>query len=468
MNFLFPNDPGSASRRFFVSSAIWLLVGILLGLVAASEMVAPEFLNQPAPLSFGRIRPTHINILIFGFLMSAYFGGFLYVVPAVCRTRLISERLANAGVWLWNGIVFAALWALPHGHTQGREYAELPWILDVAVLLAVAVLIFLVFGTVAKREEKLLYVSVWYTGGGLIWTFFVFAVGNVVWNYPSGSWMGIHDQILLWFYGHNVVGLVVTPQALALAYYIIPRATRTPIYSHSLSLLGFWMLIVMYTHTGTHHLLQAPVPQWLKILSIVNSVALIVPVFAFLINVWIPLRDKFGRVYEDVGAKFVFTGTIWYFITCIQGPFQSLPSVQKVTHFTQWVVAHSHIALLGFGGFIAMGAVYYLLPLITKRPMYSKTLGDIHFWLTLVGTTGIFLSLTFAGLIQGHGWLIGEVVYRILPEIKVYLVVRGMSGMLLIIGALLFVVNVLMSLKPRREPEEGFNPAEAVAEEVPA
>ncbi|GAB4298302.1 MAG: cytochrome-c oxidase, cbb3-type subunit I [Myxococcota bacterium] len=455
LDFFLPNESGSASRRFFITSALWLFVGVSFGLLGAIEMVAPDLLPPVAEFTFGRVRPTHINIVVFGFLLSAYFGGLLYVVPAVCRTTLFSERLANFAVWYWNMIILGIIYSLPHGYTQGREYAELPWILDIGILVALAVLIILVFGTIARRKEKLLYVSVWYIAGGLIWSFFVYAVGNVVWQPSSGSWEGMSDQILLWFYGHNVVGLVVTPQAVALAYYIIPRATRTPLFSHTLSLLGFWALIVMYTHTGTHHLLQAPVPQWLKVISIVNSIALIIPVFAFLTNIWLPIRERFGRIYDDVGAKMVFTGTVWYFITCIQGPFHSLPSVQRVTHFTQWVVAHAHIALLGFGGFIAMGAIYHILPVLLKRELYSKRLADMQFWLMLIGTLGIFLSLTFAGLIQGEGWFIGEVVYRILPQLKVYFVVRAMSGILVVTGALLFVFNVVMTLltKERKAKE---------------
>ena len=383
-------------------------------------------------------------------------------MPAVCRTELFSERLGNFAVYFWNAVVLGIVYTLPHGYTQGREYAELIWPIDLAILVAVAVLIILVFGTIAKRKEKLLYVSVWYMAGGLVWTFFVYALGNVIWKYPIGSWTGMNDQILLWFYGHNVVGLVITPPAVGLAYYIIPRATKTPLYSHTLSLIGFWALIVMYTHVGTHHLLQAPVAQWLKVISIINSIALVIPVFAFLINVWLPIKDRFGHVYDDVGAKMVFTGTIWYLLTCIQGPFQSLPSVQRVTHFTQWVVAHAHMALLGFAGFIAMGSIYFILPKVLNRELYCKRMADIHYWLMLIGTIGIFLSLTFGGLIQGEGWLNGETVYRILPEIKVYFLVRAVSGVLMLIGSILFVFNITMTMFTKPESE---NSSEEVASE---
>ncbi len=457
LNRLLPSESGSAARRFFLSSALWLFVGVFIAVVAALELVAPDLIMANARFTFGRLRPTHINIVVFGFLLSAYFGGFLYVVPRVLRTELFSERLANFAVWFWNAVVLGIVYALPHGFTQGREYAELPWILDIAVLAAVAVLIVLVFGTIAKRKEQLLYVSVWYVAGGLVWTFFVYAVGNVVWDPASGSWTGMNDQILLWFYGHNVVGLVITPQAVALAYYILPRATGKPLYSHTLSLVGFWALIVMYTHTGTHHLLQAPVPQWLKVISIINSIALLIPVFAFLTNVWLTVRGSLDKVFENAGAKFVFTGTVWYFLTCLQGPFHSLPTIQKVTHFTQWVVAHAHMALLGFAGSIAIGGVYFILPTLVGRKLHSERLADYHFWLTLVGGIGIFISLTIAGLLQGEAWANGEVVYRVLSELRVYFIVRGISGMLILVGSLLFIYNVLQTLLGKKPLTAGEN-----------
>jgi cytochrome c oxidase cbb3-type subunit 1/cytochrome c oxidase cbb3-type subunit I/II len=290
-------------------------------------------------------------------------------------------------------------------------------------------------------------------GGGICWTAVVWIVGNAMWNPATGSLEGMSDAILNWFHGHNVLGLVITPLAVATAYYIIPHATRTPIWSHTLSLLGFWMLLFVYTHTGTHHLLQAPAPQWLKVLSIVDSVALLVPVFAFLTNVWLPLKDRLSRIHENVGAKFVFVGTIWYCITCIQGPMHSLPVVQRLTHFTNWVVGHAHIAVLGFAGFIATGAIYYLLPRVSGRELWSKRLADVHYWLISIGLIGMFLTLTSAGLIQGQAWLNGEVVYRLLPEMALYMVLRALFGVAIVVSGALFAVNVLMTLFRGRRVE---------------
>ncbi|RJO65954.1 MAG: hypothetical protein C4523_14800, partial [Myxococcales bacterium] len=191
LDIVLPAEPGSATRRFFVASALWLAAGVTFGFLGALEMLAPDLLPHWAELSFGRVRPTHINLVVFGFLLNAYFGGLLHVVPTVCRTELYAERFANFGVWFYNLVVAGMLFTLPHGITQGREYAEAAWILDIGVLISLAALAIIVFGTIARRKEQLLYVSVWYIAAGLLWSFFVYAVGNVVWAGPIGSWQGI-------------------------------------------------------------------------------------------------------------------------------------------------------------------------------------------------------------------------------------------------------------------------------------
>ena len=239
------------------------------------------------------------------------------------------------------------------------------------------------------------------------------------------------DAILAWFYGHGVVGLFLTPLAMAIAYYVIPIACRSPLYSHTLSLVGFWTLLMIYTHIGTHHLLQTPVPTWLKVLAVVGSIGMLIPVMTVLVNLWLTMRGRLGYIHADIGGKFVMAGLVWYILTCIQGPLQALPIVQRVTHLNNWVIAHSHLGVLGFSGTIALGGIYFILPRLTGRPLYSKRLADVQYWLVLLGMTGFFMVLTAAGLIQGNGWLNGETVYRLLPEIHVYMVLRASIGLLI-------------------------------------
>jgi cytochrome c oxidase cbb3-type subunit 1/cytochrome c oxidase cbb3-type subunit I/II len=307
--------------------------------------------------------------------------------------------------------------------------------------------------TVKQRQEPVLYVSVWYVCAAVVLTGATFSLGNVIWQPTSGALVGIPDAILLWFYGHNVFGLLLTPLAAGVAYYVIPRACRSPLYSHTLSLLGFWSLIVVYTHIGTHHLLQVPVPTWLKVISIVDSVAMVIPVMAFLINIWYTARGRLGAIHADIGAKFVFTGTILYFFVSIQGSMMALPQVQRVTHFNNWVVAHAHVGVLGFAGMIALGGLYYVLPRIAGKPLYSRFLADFQYWMVLIGVVGFTSVLTIAGLVQGHAWLNGETVYRVIPQIHVYYVYRASLGLMIFTSAVLGLYNILRTLY--------FNPGEA-------
>jgi cytochrome c oxidase cbb3-type subunit I len=441
----FYDRPNSAAKHFYITSVIWIVIATVYGLTAAIELVAPDLLGNISFLLFGRIRPIHINIVLFGFLTPSLIGSALYIIPVLTQTKLYSERLANLSVVLWNIFLVASVVTLSQGKTQGREYAELIWPIDIMVILCFLILSFVVVKTLLARKENLMFVSLWYIAGAFIWTSILYTLGNVVWNPDTGALKGMTDAIWLWFYGHNIFGLLLTPLAIAAAYYIIPRVTGSPIYSHTLSLVGFWMLLVMYTHIGTHHLIQAPAPQWLKVISIVDSIGMLIPVMTFLTNIWLTLKDRLGTIHKDIGGKFIFAGTVFYFLVCVQGPLQSLPSVQRVTHFNNWVVAHAHIALLGFSGFIAIGAMYYFLPKILNRELYSKTLADFQYWLLMIGVNGFFLVLTAVGLVQGSSWLHGTTTYRILPEMGVYFVVRIFFGVFVVSGFLVGLYNVMMT-----------------------
>ena len=372
------------AKGFCLTSAFWMVVATFMGLLGATELIAPDLTENIGWLVFGRIRPIHVNLVLFGFVTPGLLAAAFYYVPRLLRTELYSEKLGVITVLAWNFTLIFVVVSLALGYTQGREYAEMIWPIDMLIVGAFSLVFVNLIMTVARRKEPILYVSVWYVCAGIVLTAVTFCLGNVIWRPNSGSLVGIPDAILLWFYGHNVFGLLLTPLSAGVAYYVIPKACRAPLYSHTLSLFGFWSLLVVYTHIGTHHLLQVPVPTWLKVIAIVDSVAMVIPVMAFLINIWYTAKGKLGEIHADIGAKFVFTGTIMYFFVSIQGSMMALPDVQRVTHFNNWVVAHAHVGVLGFAGMIALGGLYYILPRITgKTPLQQisggfSVLADPH------------------------------------------------------------------------------------------
>jgi cytochrome c oxidase cbb3-type subunit 1 len=433
---------------FFLSSAFWFFLATIGGLFLAAAMVAPDLplYKNVSWLVFGRLRPVHTNMMIFGFVGSALLGSMYFAVPRLARTSLYSHRIARISVWTWNMAIAAGTITLALGLTQGREYAEWIWPVDIMVLGVFILTFYNLLKTMAFREEDLLYVSVWYAFGALVFSFFIYLFGNAIWNPSTGAIKGMPDAILAWFYGHGIVGLFLTPLAVGLAYYIIPIVCRVPLYSHSLSLIGFWTILMFYPHIGTHHLLQTPAPTWLKIIAVTGSVGMLIPVVTVLVNIWLTTKGRLAYIHDEIEGKFVFAGLVWYLLVCLQGPFQSLPSVQRITHLTNWVIGHSHIAVLGFSGFIALGGIYFFLPRVTGRPLYSRRLADIQYWLLLIGLTGFFIVLTMTGLIQGSGWLSGNVVYKVLPELHVYWVWRLGFGVLIAAGAAVGLYNVARSL----------------------
>ncbi len=434
------------AKGFCLTSAFWMVVATSMGLLGATELMAPDLTENIGWLVFGRIRPIHVNLVLFGFVTPGLLAAAFYYVPRLLRTELYSEKLGVITVLAWNFTLVFVVISLALGYTQGREYAEMIWPIDIMIVAAFSLVFVNLIMTVARRKEPILYVSVWYVCAGIILTAVTFSLGNVIWRPSSGSLVGIPDAILLWFYGHNVFGLLLTPLSAGVAYYVIPRACRAPLYSHTLSLFGFWSLLVVYTHIGTHHLLQVPVPTWLKVISIVDSIAMVIPVMAFLINIWYTAKGNLGQIHADIGAKFVFTGTIMYFFVSIQGSMMALPDVQRVTHFNNWVVAHAHVGVLGFAGMIALGGIYYILPRITGKPLYSRFLADFQYWMILIGVIGFTVVLTIVGLIQGNAWLNGETVYRILPEMHAYYITRASIGLMIFISAVLGLYNIVRSL----------------------
>lgn len=448
------DEPGSASRRFLVSAALWGLVGTFLGLLAATEYWLPDLVRNVPWLSFGRIRPTHVNVVAFGFISMANIGAVFHVVPDLCRTRLWSERWGNILMVAWNLVIALGILCLTNGITEGREYAELPWFLDLAVMAALLLYVALVWGTVLNRTERQLYVSVWYIAGTTLWFPVVYLIGNKVFF----SVPGIGDAIANWFYGHNILGLWFTTNGIGLLYYFLPRITKNPLYSHLLSIVGFSTIAMFYTPTGTHHLLQSPVPEWLKAVAVISSVMLLVPVMSVLVNFWLTMQGKWGMAAQHLPLRFFLTGCFFYLLTCFTGPLQATRWVNWYLHFTHWVVGHAHFALLGTFGFVAWGAVYYVLPRVSGRQWYSRRLAVSHYWLTLTGTVLMITALTIAGLAQAAAWEEGIPVYRGALMVAPFMGLRAFSGLLIVLGQVLFLYNVLKTLFA---PEAPDGPVEA-------
>ncbi|MEN6484380.1 MAG: cbb3-type cytochrome c oxidase subunit I, partial [Syntrophobacteraceae bacterium] len=289
---LLKDEPYGTVKAFYLSSAAWFVVGALEGLIDATHLSAPELLGNIGWLVFGRVRPMHTTTMIFGFVGSALLGACYYMVPTLVRTPLYSERIGKLSLWVWNLSIALGLVTLSMGHSQGREYAEWIWPADVGILLAFAVIFYNCLQTTLRRREKILYVSIWYIFAGLIFTWLIYFFGNAVWNPSSGAIHGMPDAILAWFYGHGIVGLFLTPLAVAIAYYVVPNVCRAPLYSHTLSLVGFWSILLIYNHIGTHHLLQTPVPTWLKVMAVSGSIAMLIPVLTVLVNLWLTMRGR--------------------------------------------------------------------------------------------------------------------------------------------------------------------------------
>jgi len=445
--FAFTKKHNSAALAFIIAGSVWFVVGTIYGLFSAIHLVSPEFFDNIPALVFGRTRAIHVNTVLYGFVGSLLIGLGMYYTPALLKRRIWSEQLGWLSFFFWTLTVLSGPITFSMGMSQGREYTEYLWIFDVSLVLAVLTMVVNMIMTILRRKENLLYVSVWYFTATFLWVGGSYFLGNVMWNPATGALPGILDSIFHWFWGHVLPGLLLTPMAVGVAYFVIPRITKTPLYSHTLSILGFWTLVVFYSHIGGHHIVQAPMPNWLKMISTVDSMFMFLPVIIVIVNLWMTWRGKGGRIFGDPAGKWIALGLFWYLIVGAQGSLQSLPEMQVITHFNNWTVGHAHIAILGFSGFIAIGGLWHMLPMITRRQLYSKKLVEIQFGLVMIGLTGFFIVLTIAGLIQGEAWYNGEVIYRVLPELDAYMVLRAALGILIILASFIGLFNVIMTIR---------------------
>ena len=450
-----------AIQGYFYAAVIWLLVPGLVGLLMATLLYLPSAQDLipfwlRGPLNFGRLRPMHVNALIFGWLSLVYAGSMLYIVRRLTDAPLFSPRLARITLWLWNIMLIGASLTLLMGLNQGREYAEMIWPLDLLFLAIIILLGINIWGTVARRREPKLYVSVWHFMVATMILIPVYAVGNKIWD-PSGAYSGMNDNIINYFYVHNLFNAWFTTGGIGLAFYLLPRLAGKPLYSHGLAMWGLWSV-----WTGQHHQLWSPAPDWLEILTVVFSILAIVPTVAFMLNFYKTMEGRWLRVGQDVALRFFVVGAIFWGFTCIQGIAQSLRNFSLYVHFTNWVVSHSHLAFVGDYSFWAMALVYLILPELIGRPLYSRKLVEWHFWLTLVGLTIFMVSLWLGGLIQGQQWLTGGIPFiESVRAMSPFFAWRLLGGLLIGLGQLIFAYNVWRTVRGTIPVPEAWAPVGA-------
>jgi cytochrome c oxidase cbb3-type subunit I/II len=445
-------------KWFAYATMVWGLVGMLVGLLAAFQLVFPELNFNLAQTTFGRIRPVHTNAVIFAFIGNGIFMGVYYSLQRLCKARMFSDMLSKIHFWGWQLIIVLAAVSLLAGFTTGKEYAELEWPIDILITLIWVVFGWNMFGTIIKRRERHLYVAIWF----YIATFVTVAVLHIVNSielpysmFKSYSWYaGMQDALVQWWYGHNAVAFFLTTPYLGLMYYFLPKAAERPVYSYRLSIIHFWALIFLYIWAGPHHLLYTSLPDWAQSLGVVFSVMLIAPSWGGMINGLLTLRGVWDKVREDVVLKFMVVAITAYGMATFEGPLLSFKSVNSIAHYTDWIVAHVHIGALGWNGFLTFGVLYWLIPRIFRTSLYSKSMANTHFWLGTLGILLYAIPMYWAGWTQSLMWNEftpdGTLKYQFLEtvvQLKPFYLLRSIGGTLYLGGAILMVINLVKTIR---------------------
>lgn len=450
----------TTAKYFLLSSISYFFIVGIIAVTIAAKFVWPQLLGSIPMLTYGRLRPLHVNGMLFGWLLAADMGLAYYIVPRLCGVKLWSEKLGVATVVLWNVIILSAVVCFLMGWNQGLEYAELPLPLDILVVIAWLMFGANIFATVATRKYAQMYVTLWYIMGCILWTAFVYLTGNFAVLFTTG----VNQANLNWMYVHNAVGLIFTPIGLAIAYYFIPKTSNSPLYSHKLSMIGFWSLAFVYVWTGAHHMLHGPISQWLQTIAIVFSIMLLIPVWAVVYNFFTTMKGQWHQLRDNVPLKFLMTGVVFYLLTCFQGPMHSLRSVNAIVSKTDWIPGHAHMAVLGAFSFFAVAGSYYVVPRIFRRNLYSDTLANWSFWLFLIGGVGFFVTLWLGGFWQGWQWNNPAIPFiDTVIALKPVWIVRFFSGILMFAGIATFAYNILATALGTKGGAEAKNIAAATA-----
>ena len=418
-------------------AVVWLVLASLAGLISSIKMHEPDWWVQYGWITFGRIRPIHLNMVAYGWCSLAGIGVAIWLIPRLLKTELVGAKYALVGGALWTIGVFAGTVAIAMGYSDGLEWLEYPWQIDILLVVGGALVGVPLWLTLLNRKVKHLYVSVWYIGAGLLWFPILFLIAN----WPALHF-GVQQATMNWWFGHNVLGLWFTPIGLAASYYFIPKVIGKPIHSYNLSLLGFWSLAFFYSQVGGHHLIGGPVPSWLITISIVQSMMMVIPVFAVAVNQHMTVLGNFRALAYSPTLRFIVLGAMMYTAASVQGSLEALRAVNTITHFTHYTVAHAHLGLYGFFSMVMFGSIYFIMPRVMNWEWPYPKLISLHFWLVLVGFAIYFIWLSIGGWLQGLAMLdektpFMESVALTLP----YLKARSIGGGLMTLGHLVFAAH---------------------------
>lgn len=446
-------------RKFAIATSFWGLIGMLVGLIAAFQLIFPAANMGFAETSFGRIRPLHTNAAIFAFVGNGIYMGVYYSLQRLMKARMFSDLLSNIHFWGWQAIILAAALTLPLGITSSHEYAELEWPIDIAIALVWITFGINMFGTILKRREQHLYVAVWFYIATWL-TVTILHVGNnlsvpISFTESIPVFAGVQDALIQWWYGHNAVAFFLTTPYLGLMYYFLPKAANRPVFSYKLSIIHFWALIFIYIWAGPHHLLYTSLPDWAQSLGTVFSLMLIAPSWGGMLNGLLTLRGAWDRVREDPILKFMVVAVTAYGMATLEGPLLSIKSFNAISHFTDWTIGHVHVGTLGWNGMLTFGILYWLFPRLYNTKLHSTKLANAHFWIATLGTLLYTIPLYWAGWTQSLMWKqftpegilsygnFLETVTQILPMYAM----RAAGGTIYVTGVFLMIYNLMKTAK---------------------
>jgi len=449
-------------RQFTVMTVIWGIVGMLVGVIIASQLVWPE-LNVIEFLGYGRLRPLHTNAVIFAFGGCALFATSYYSVQRTCHVPLFLPKLASFTFWGWQVVILLAALSLPLGLSTGKEYAELEWPVDLLITVVWVSYAIVFFGTIGTRKIKHIYVSNWFFGAMII-AVALLHLGNsaeipvleagILTPKSYSAYAGVQDAMVQWWYGHNAVGFFLTAGFLGMMYYFVPKQANRPVYSYRLSVVHFWALCFTYMWAGPHHLHYTALPDWSQSLGMLFSLILLAPSWGGMVNGIMTLSGAWHKLRDDPILRFLITSLSFYGMSTFEGPMMSVKSVNALSHYTDWTVGHVHSGALGWVAMVAIGSMYYLIPrLFSRSEMYSTKLINVHFWLATLGTVLYIAALWISGVMQGLMWRAtnadGTLTYSFVESVKAsypFWTIRVVGGLMFLVGMLIMAYNMFKTI----------------------